>query len=55
MRKADHLWFGVHFSKSETIRMGASSLKRFRLRAAKRDPEVNGEVGACPEIEAIGE
>ena len=51
----DHLWLRVHFSKSEKSQgAGREFLKRFRLRAANRDPEVNEKV-APAQIEAIGE
>jgi pimeloyl-ACP methyl ester carboxylesterase len=51
----DHLWPRVHFSKSEKSQAaGREFLKRFRLRAANRDPEVNEKV-APAQIEAIGE
>jgi len=40
--KPDHLWLRVHFSKSEKSQAaGREFLKRFRLRTANRDPEVN--------------
>ena len=51
----DHLWLRVHFTKSENSQAaGREFLKRFRLRAANRDPEVNEKV-APAQIEAIGE
>src|SRR4029077_14554722 len=51
----DHLWLRVHFSKSEKSQAaGREFLKRFRLRAANRDPEVNEKV-APAQIEAISE
>jgi pimeloyl-ACP methyl ester carboxylesterase len=51
----DHLWLRVHFTKSEKSQAaGREFLKRFRLRAANRDPEVNERV-APAQIEAIGE
>jgi pimeloyl-ACP methyl ester carboxylesterase len=51
----DHLWLRVHFTKSEKSQAaGREFLKRFRLRAANRDPEVNEKV-APAQIEAIGE
>jgi pimeloyl-ACP methyl ester carboxylesterase len=51
----DHLWLRVHFSKSERSQAaGREFLKRFRLRATNRDPEVNEKV-APAQIEAIGE
>src|SRR5260370_26952199 len=49
----DHLWLGVHFTKSEKSQAaGRAFLKRFRLRAENRDPEVNEKVAPAP-IEAI--
>ena len=51
----DHLWLRVHFTKSEQSQAaGREFLKRFRLRAESRDPEVNEKV-APAQIEAIGE
>jgi pimeloyl-ACP methyl ester carboxylesterase len=51
----DHLWLRVHFTKSEKSQAaGREFLKRFRLRAENRDPEVNEKV-APAQIEAIGE
>jgi pimeloyl-ACP methyl ester carboxylesterase len=51
----DHLWLGVHFTKSEKSQAaGREFLKRFRLRAENRDPEVNEKV-APAQIAAIGE
>ena len=51
----DHLWLRVHFTKSETSQAaGREFLKRFRLRAENRDPEVNEKV-APAQIEAIRE
>ena len=51
----DHLWLRVHFTKSENSQAaGRELLKRFRLRAENRDPEVNEKV-APAQIEAIGE
>jgi pimeloyl-ACP methyl ester carboxylesterase len=51
----DHLWLRVHFTKSEKSQAaGHEFLKRFRLRAENRDPEVNEKV-APAQIEAIGE
>src|SRR6202795_2916568 len=51
----DHLWLRVHFTKSgKSEAAGREFLKRFRLRAANRDPEVNEKV-APAKIEAIGE
>src|SRR5258708_7419501 len=50
----DHLWLRVHFTKSEKSQAaGREFLKRFRLRAENRDPEVNEKV-APAQIEAIG-
>ncbi len=50
----DHLWLRVHFTRSEKSQAaGREFLKRFRLRAENRDPEVNGKV-APAQIEAIG-
>jgi pimeloyl-ACP methyl ester carboxylesterase len=52
--KPDHLWLRVHFTTSEKSQAaGHEFLKRFRLRAANRDPEVNEKV-APAQIEAIG-
>jgi pimeloyl-ACP methyl ester carboxylesterase len=49
----DHLWLRVHFTRSEKSQAaGREFLKRFRLRAANRDPEVNEKV-APAQIEAI--
>jgi pimeloyl-ACP methyl ester carboxylesterase len=49
----DHLWLRVHFTKSEKSQAaGREFLKRFRLRAENRDPEVNEKV-APAQIEAI--
>jgi pimeloyl-ACP methyl ester carboxylesterase len=51
----DHLWLRVHFAKSEKSQAaGREFLRRFRLRAENRDPEVNEKV-APAQIEAIGE
>jgi pimeloyl-ACP methyl ester carboxylesterase len=51
----DHLWLRVHFTESEKSQAaGREFLKRFRLRAKNRDPEVNEKVGPA-QIEAIGE
>jgi pimeloyl-ACP methyl ester carboxylesterase len=51
----DHLWLRVHFTKSEKSQAaGREFLKRFRLRAQNRDPEVNEKV-APAQIEAISE
>jgi pimeloyl-ACP methyl ester carboxylesterase len=53
--KPDHLWLRVHFTKSEKSQAaGREFLKRFRLRAENRDPEVNEKV-APAQIEAISE
>ena len=50
----DHLWLRVHFTRSEKSQaVGREFLKRFRLRAENRDPEVNEKVAAA-QIEAIG-
>jgi pimeloyl-ACP methyl ester carboxylesterase len=50
----DHLWLRVHFTQSEKSQAaGREFLKRFRLRAENRDPEVNEKV-APAQIEAIG-
>jgi pimeloyl-ACP methyl ester carboxylesterase len=50
----DHLWLRVHFTKSENSQAaGREFLKRFRLRAENRDPEVDEKV-APAQIEAIG-
>jgi pimeloyl-ACP methyl ester carboxylesterase len=49
----DHLWLRVHFSRSEKSQAaGREFLKRFRLRAQNRDPEVDEKV-APAQIEAI--
>jgi pimeloyl-ACP methyl ester carboxylesterase len=49
----DHLWLRVHFTKSgKSQAAGREFLKRFRLRAENRDPEVNEKV-APAQIEAI--
>jgi pimeloyl-ACP methyl ester carboxylesterase len=49
----DHLWLRVHFTRSEKSQAaGREFLKRFRLRADDRDPEVNEKV-APAQIEAI--
>jgi pimeloyl-ACP methyl ester carboxylesterase len=51
----DHLWLRVHFTTSERSQAaGREFLRRFRLRAENRDPEVNDKV-APAQIEAIGE
>src|ERR1700736_6463912 len=51
--KPDHLWLRVHFTRSEKSQAaGREFLKRFRLRAENRDPEVNEKV-APAQIEAI--
>jgi pimeloyl-ACP methyl ester carboxylesterase len=50
----DHLWLRVHFTRSaKSQAAGHEFLKRFRLRAENRDPEVNEKV-APAQIEAIG-
>src|SRR4030088_2265788 len=49
----DHLWLRVHFTRSaKSQAAGREFLKRFRLRAENRDPEVNEKV-APAQIEAI--
>jgi pimeloyl-ACP methyl ester carboxylesterase len=49
----DHLWLRVHFTQSEKSQAaGREFLKRFRLRAENRDPEVNEKV-APAQIGAI--
>src|ERR1700682_3178677 len=49
----DHLWLRVHFTRSEKSQAtGREFLKRIRLRAENRDPEVNEKV-APAQIEAI--
>ena len=49
----DHLWLRVHFTRSEKSQAaGREFLKRFRLRAQNRDPEVDEKV-APAQIEAI--
>src|ERR1700738_4035954 len=49
----DHLWLRVHFTRSEKSQAaGREFLKRFRLRAENRDPEVNEKV-APAQIGAI--
>src|SRR4030088_3077446 len=51
----DRLWLRVHFTQSEKSQAaGREFLKRFRLRAENRDPEVNEKV-APAQIEAISE
>jgi pimeloyl-ACP methyl ester carboxylesterase len=51
----DHLWLRVHFTTSEKSQAaGREFLKRFRLRAENRDPEVNEKVVPA-QIEAISE
>jgi pimeloyl-ACP methyl ester carboxylesterase len=51
----DHLWLRVHFTKSENSQAaGREFLKRFRLRAENRDPEVNEKV-APAQLEAISD
>jgi len=53
--KPDHLWLRVHFTESEKSRAaGHAFLRRFRLRAENRDPEVDEKV-APAQIEAINE
>src|SRR5271154_2487642 len=53
--KPDHLWLRVHFTRSENSQAaGRAFLRRFRLRAENRDPEVN-EKAAPAQIEAISE
>jgi pimeloyl-ACP methyl ester carboxylesterase len=50
----DHLWVRVHLTRSKMSQVaGREFLKRFRLRAENRDPEVNEKV-APAQIEAIG-
>jgi pimeloyl-ACP methyl ester carboxylesterase len=50
----DHLWLAVHFTRSEASQAaGRDFLKRFRLRKANRDPEVNEKV-APAQLEALG-
>jgi pimeloyl-ACP methyl ester carboxylesterase len=50
----DHLWLRVFFTRSaKSQAAGREFLKRFRLRAENRDPEVNEKV-APAQIEAIG-
>jgi pimeloyl-ACP methyl ester carboxylesterase len=49
----DDMWLGVFFTPTETSQAaGREFLKRFRLRADNRDPEVNEKV-APAQIEAI--
>src|ERR1700719_1599215 len=51
----DHLWLRVHLARSEKSQAAVREfLKRFRLRAENRDPEVNEKV-APAQIEAISE
>jgi pimeloyl-ACP methyl ester carboxylesterase len=51
----DHLWLRVHFTTSgKSQAAGREFLKRFRLRAKNRDPEVNDKV-APAQLEAISE
>jgi pimeloyl-ACP methyl ester carboxylesterase len=51
----DHLWLRVHFTASgKSQAAGREFLRRFRLRAKNRDPEVNDKV-APAQIEAISE
>ena len=50
----DDMWLGVFFTPTETSQAaGREFLKRFRLRADNRDPEVSEKV-APAQIEAIG-
>jgi pimeloyl-ACP methyl ester carboxylesterase len=50
----DHLWLAVHFTSSRASQAaGRDFLKRFRLRKADRDPEVNAKV-APAQLEALG-
>ncbi len=50
----DHFWLHVHFTQSEKSQAaGREFVKRFRLRAENRDPEVNEKV-APAQIEAVG-
>jgi pimeloyl-ACP methyl ester carboxylesterase len=50
----DHLWLAVHFTRSQASQAaGHGFLKRFRLRKANRDPEVNEKV-APAQLEALG-
>ena len=50
----DEIWLSVHFTQSSASQAaGREFLKRFRLRAENRDPEVNEKV-APAQIEAIG-
>src|SRR6202043_3953936 len=50
----DELWLGVFFTPSEASQAaGRAFLRRFRLRAEDRDPEVGGRV-APAQIKAIG-
>jgi pimeloyl-ACP methyl ester carboxylesterase len=50
----DQLWLAVHFTRSEASQAaGRDFLKRFRLRKANRDPEVNEQV-APAQLEALG-
>ena len=49
----DHLWLRVHFTRSEKSQAaGREFLRRFRLRAQNRDPEVDEKVVPA-QIEAI--
>ena len=49
----DEIWLAVHFTQSEASQAaGREFLKRFRLRAKDRDPEVNEKV-APAQIEAL--
>jgi pimeloyl-ACP methyl ester carboxylesterase len=53
--KPDRLWLRVHFTASEKSQAaGHAFLRRFRLRAENRDPEVDEKV-APAQIEAINE
>jgi pimeloyl-ACP methyl ester carboxylesterase len=51
----DELWLKVHFSPSETSQAaGRAFLKRFRLRAENRDPEVKESVAGA-QVAALGD
>jgi len=51
----DHLWLAVHSpGRKQARRPGRDFLKRFRLRKANRDPEVNEKV-APAQLEALGQ
>jgi pimeloyl-ACP methyl ester carboxylesterase len=53
-QEPDHLWLAVHFTRSQASQAaGRGFLKRFRLRKANRDPEVNEKV-APAQLEALG-